>query len=87
VDKMVYKSIILLIIGIFLTFLTYKASFLVEKNCAIPEESCSIPNKNVVDFSCIKSILVFLFLGFLTLFVFMKNILMITDVERGEKNE
>jgi len=88
VDKMetVYKSIVLLIIGIFLTFLTYKANFLVEENCAIPEESCSIPNTNViVDFSCIKSILIFLFLGFLTIFVFMKNILMITDAERGDK--
>jgi len=74
--KTIHKSIVLLIIGVFLTFLTYKASFLVEEKCIMP---------NVVDFSCTKSLLIFLSLGFLTAFVFMKNILMITDAEREDK--
>jgi len=74
----IYKSIILLIIGIFLTFLTYKASLLIEEKCIMP---------NVVDFSCSKSIFIFLSLGFLIAFVFIKNLLMITDAKKEEKKK
>jgi uncharacterized membrane protein len=74
--KKEYKSIILLIIGILLTFLTYKASFLVEEKCIIP---------NVVDFSCIKSVLIFLSIALLSAFFLIESGLMIIDVGKNEE--
>jgi hypothetical protein len=70
--KMEYKLILFLIVGLALMLLTLKALFIASNNCVIPEQS-SIPDKKViVDFNCIKSMLISIFLLFLTLMVFRK---------------